>query len=274
MDPIVKAIQEVKFQIPPQILSLVFSPTGRQFAHHAGAIDSAIRDKIIDARVRVDCDIAGAVEVEIPLAGVRPEIINRFAMVYVVPKTILNGRRITSALALAYGQNALYGAGSQVSINSMGQAGCGYTPLLDKANAIVHANAPINIVQTARVSMIGENVVLIEDYMPIARDPWLRCLVSHDSEFTTIKGQTLFDFAQLVVYATKAYIYNNFYIELGSGYLHGGMELGQIKDTIDNYADANELYQTFYREKWRKTSFLNDPARKHRAIRAMMGGKG
>lgn len=277
MDAISYAVSEVRYRIPPQVLSIVFGPTGNVFVHNAEAVEAAIRDKIIEGRVRQVADTSGAMMVEIPLDGLSPQRlefqeINRFSYVFRIPKTLTNGRRITSALALAYGNNSQLGIGYQAQHQSYYGSGCGHSPMVDAANGLMAANSPIPIVQSALLTIIGENVVMVEDYVPLARSLFLRCIVGNDQEFTNVKPQSYPAFAELVTLATKAYIYNNYYINLGKGYLVGGQELPEIREIISEYRDADELFLTYVREKWNRIAQMNDSRRFQRRLLLLSSG--
>lgn len=276
MDPISFALLEVRNSIPPHILSLVFNPVGRQYAHHQGAVEAAIRDKVIEGRVRAYVDSKGPTEVEIPLSGLQPDFLDRFNQVWYIPKERTQGRRITSALAISYGQMGIGGvgmsSGMQNPFNTGG--GCGYSPMMDTAAGIMHSHAPIPIVQSAFLSIIGENVVLVSDYMPLGRDLWLRCLLSSDSEFSFLRPQSYPVFAKMVVLATKAFIYNNFIIEMDRGVLSGGQELGAIRNIVEEYRDANELFLEMTSERLGRVISMNDPRRVQRHVKRITGGLG
>ena len=54
--------------------------------------------------------------------------------------------------------------------------------------------------------------------------------------------------------------------------LRGGHNLGKFKDIIENYADANELYDSYLKEKWQKISLLNDRESTTRLLKMVVGG--
>lgn len=279
MGPVQYAIEEVKSQIPPQLLSLVFSASGRMFSSQPGAVEASIRERVIDGRVRRVVDTAGAVQDEIPLAGldfipVTPGNVGRSALTVFIPKDRTQGRTISSAIALAYGTSAqgmAYGHPSNIPGYLTGMQGS--SVMLDAALGVLNSNTPQGPIQSAAVSIVGENVVLIEDFVPYANNVFLRCLLQSDSEFSHVRPQTYQAFSELVVLATKAYIYNNYYVELGRGLLVGGMELPQIQTLVDEYRDSNELFLTYLKEKWYKISAMNDPIRKQRQLKMMIGGR-
>ena len=48
--------------------------------------------------------------------------------------------------------------------------------------------------------------------------------------------------------------------------------LGKFKDIIEEYSDANELYETYLTEKWQKISFCNDRESYGRFVKLIVGG--
>jgi hypothetical protein len=279
MGPVEYSIEEIKARIPPQLLALVFSSTGRLFSQNPGAIEAAIRERVIDGRVRRVVDTAGATQDDIPLFGliftpITQGSIHRSAQTVFIPKDRTGGRTISSALSLVYGSTSSALTGSHPTNNpSMGSGISGSSVMLDAALGVLNSATPQGPIQSANVSCVGENVILIEDYIPQGNNLYLRCLLKSDSEFSQIRPQTYQAFSELVVLATKSYIYNNYYIELGRGFLVGGMELPQIQNLVDEYRDADSLFLEYLKEKWYKISSMNDPVRKSRQLKMMVGGR-
>lgn len=279
MGPIEYSIEEVKARIPPQLLSLVFSGNGRLFSTNPGAVEAAIRERVIDGRVRRVVDTVGATMDDIPLFGLTFTPVtqgnsNRSSQTVFIPKDRTNGRTISSAVSLVYGTTAAalaYGHPSNSPTMSTGVTGS--SVLLDAAIGVLNSAMPAGPIQSANVSLVGENVVLIEDYIPQGTNIFLRCILKSDNEFSHIRPATYQALSEMVVLATKAYIYNNYYIELGRGFLVGGMELPQIQNLVDEYRDADSLFLEYLKEKWYKISAMNDPVRKSRHLKMMIGGQ-
>ncbi len=279
MGPIEYAIEEVKARIPPQLLKLVFTSTGQFFAHNPGAVEAAIREKVVDARVRRVVDTAGATQDDIPLFGltfvpVTESNSHRSSQTVFIPKDRTQGRTISSAISLVFGTTAAALAyGHPSNSPTMATGANGSSVLLDAAIGVLNSAVPQGPIQSANVSLVGENVVLIEDYIPQGTNIFLRCILKADDEFSHVRPATYQAFSELVVLATKAYIYNNYYIELGRGFLMGGMELPQIQNLVDEYRDADSLFLEYLKEKWYKISAMNDPTRKSRHLKMMIGGQ-
>ena len=270
LDPVNYALLEVRDTIPPAVLSLVFNSSVRKFmSSHIHDSDSAlyeIRQRIIDRRVRRYVDAHSGIEVTVDLHGLQPEQVDRYTYVWRIPKSRTNGRTITSAYALTYGSNGSIGLAPNAASANFGTAQCGNSQFIDAANRLINAQANLTINQTANCTIVGENVIMINDYQPIILYGYLRCIVGSDSDFSHIKPHYMPDFAKLVILATKAYIYNNYRTDLNQGYLSGGQEMPVIREIVEGYADAEEMLQEF-RKTWRKIAQLNDPRRMARRIR-------
>jgi len=72
MGPINKALDEIKFRIPKQILDLIFVQRtnvwgNTNWKNNVISIDECIMSTVIRPRVLVDCNLVGGAEVFIPL---------------------------------------------------------------------------------------------------------------------------------------------------------------------------------------------------------------
>lgn len=264
MDAISYAIAEVKDRIPPQVLKLVFRPAARTLRHESRDIDHAIRDKVIEGRIRRAVNAIGATEVEIPLDNVRRQEVNRFMHIYKIPMSLTGGREITSAVALSYASNS---AGNVSGFGLAGSSSDAPNLLQGAAMRVGQSNSPIAVCQTSNISIIALNTVMIEDYSPVSSSSFLRCILASDSEFSNIKPAYYHRFAQLVLKAVKAYIYNVYEIEIGMGKIVGGVELSEIRNVVERYSSADEDFEDYLENVWRKVAMLNDPKRKQRHIR-------
>jgi hypothetical protein len=271
VNPLQKAVSEIKFRIPVEILNEAFiaqpfrnvpGPSGQR--QLPVSLEHQIRQNVIDARVIVDCNLIGGVELTLDLSNIDPQNIDPYNVIYQIPKSKTQGRVITRVKSVTIGQ------GSVMGTTNMGMEGA--SPLLDAVGGVLASALPIPLVSTAYVQMIGENTILVNDNMALPNNIYLRCYVESDSDFSHLQASTYRDFCQLVEYAVKAYIYNTLTIPIGMAQLAGGQELGRFKDIVDTYSDANENYQTFLADKWRTISILNDTDQKRRHLRMLNGG--
>ena len=265
MNPIQKAIADVKFKIPMDILMAAF--VHREFGQRALPIniDTLIRDKVVNAKVRVDCDLVGGIEVLIPLNTLNGEYLDPYTVIYRVPKKLTQNRSISRVISLNIG------AGQMGGTTTMGLQG--YTQLLDAGAGVLASQSAIPIISTAYIQLIAENTVLITDNMALPNNIHLRCYLENDQDFSQLRSTTYHKFSKLVELATKAYIYNQLTISIGQAQLHGGMELGRFREIVDGYADAAELYETYLEETWRRVAIMDDKMSRERHLRMIMGGQ-
>lgn len=277
MSAVDAALRTIHYSIPPEILkrvfSTVFEPQNRGFYLTESAIRAAIQTHVIDGRVRPDCDTMNVTQVDIPLAGIVPQIAPPRSAIFKIPKDATGGRIITSVSALIYSTN--FNSVSNLGYSLGGNSWLtGQTPMQAMARRSMESMAPIPESETPYVSIIGENVIAVEGYLPRVHSAWLRCHVGNDTHFSTLPQPYWLSFAELCLRACKAFIYNFYVIEMDEGVLSGGRELGAFKEIIQEYRDANELYTEYLNTTWRKQTFLADPKRKARNIRSMLGASG
>ncbi len=269
-----KALDEVFYQIPIEILELAFTSQNQWLTHRQISIPAMIREEVIERRVRQDLDCVGASHVSIPLAGLQPEILDQYNRIYTIPKELTEGRSISTVLNITFGRYGAYGYAQNVQY--YGAYGGGMSGdrsvLTDAVQNMNNARTPIPMVSSANVRVISENTVLVTDIVPFTQETFLNCLLGSDSELTHIQPPYWPVFSEFVVWATKAYIYRKLNIKLDMGQLVAGQALGRIREVVDNYADAEQTYQDMRREKLAKLMFLNDPVRRKRHLRIAIGG--
>jgi len=262
MNAIEKALQDVLFSIPREVLHATFIKRGIGAVKYPISLESVIREKVINARVLVDCNLVGGVQMEIPLRNLRPVHVQGVNSVFKIPKTLTEGRDISSVLSVSYGGEDYYGSSS---------SGSGSSALVSQAmsnlNAVSTGGTPS--IET-NVRLIGDNTILIVgDYINIG-DIVVRCVVGNDAQMSNLNPTAVPAFSELVVMAVKAYIYVNKVIPMDKNQLYGGMTLGSLKDVIDGYSEANELYKEYLRDTWKVISYMDDTESFHRTLNALM----
>jgi len=263
MNPIRKAVDDVKFTIPPQILDAVFIKDKFNYRNTPINIDQQMINEVIRPRVLVDCNLIGGTMCMISLAGLEQERVNNYTVVIRIPKERTQGRSIISALNLTYADPAY---AESISGNSLMGGG----DLVNLTRGLLNSASNIPAISTASVQIIGENVVMIRDANHLPGTVYLRCMIANDSEMNHLQLRSYRNFSKACEYAIKAYIYNQYIIRMGQAELYGGQELGVFKDIISGYADSNELYETYLREKLQKVLFMNDRESHDRLLKSMI----
>jgi len=265
LNPISKIVADVKWAIPIEILNVAF--VKREFGQRVLPVnvDELIREKIIEGKVRPDCDLVGGTEIVVPLSDLRYEQWDQYRLCYQIPRERTGGRNITRCHSVIIGNQ--YFTGSAFSgLND------GTSQTLQAVQGVLASVTSIPIVATYDVQLVGPNMVLVSDVSMMNSQLQLRCYVENDADFNNLRSTAIQRFSEMCVLATKAYIYNTLKIPMDMGQLVGGMQLGAFKEIVDSYSDAAQLYQEFLLHKWKRIAILNDPMAKKRHVRILMGG--
>lgn len=272
------AINEVKNSIPKKFLEDVFSPvynTNINFSRDTPlSIDYMIKKEVIYNRVLIDLNLNNTSTTYVPLDKADIQLVNsynngyNFNYVCVLDKSALSNKSIISVLSLSY-QNR-YGWGSNRYYNG----NVNYGNMISSAtNTLSNALDTQQITSTSRVSLLNENTVLISDNVFIAniRNCLLECILSIDEYFSSLNPKSYSYIIELVVLATKAYIYNILVLTIDQGRLVGGQDLGRFREILDGYADANELYKEYLKNKVAKVLFMNNDENMRKFISSFFG---
>lgn len=269
LNPIQRAVYEIKFSIPIEILQEVFKPTMYSWSPVSASIEEQIISRVIKPKVFVDVNMVGGTEVIIPTRDLPRERTDEFTTVFHIPKNMTQGRSIISVLSISYADANSLTAYNQTAI---------YDPCTINANnqateALYQANNTFITPSTAKVELVAENTVMVKDTVRTFSLGFLRCILAYDEQLSQLQIPSILDFVELAVLATKAYIYNTYKIRLDEGKVKGGFELGSFAEIVDSYSDAREQYNEFLRETWRKVAFMNDRESYERLIRMQIGGR-
>lgn len=260
-----KAVNEIKFSIPQEILDLVFIKKAYYFRDRPTNLDKEIIKKVIAPRVIVDSNLSGGTDVIIPLLDIYREVTEEWMAIYRLPKEFTDNRSIMSILGVVY-------LNPYQASSIAGQNACGQSYVMSTSQAVLEAMSPIPSFSSAEVSLEGENVILVRDARVLPQNSYARCILSYDEYMSNITPRSYIQFAKLCLLAVKAYIWNNRVIAMDRGELTAGVTLGAIKEVIDEYRDANEQYHDYLKDVMRKVFLMNDDTRKRRLITNLVGG--
>lgn len=263
MNPLSYALRRIRQDIPPQILRLAFTKVTDSSYVIPVSVDSIIKEEVISDRVLLDCNLVGGAEVVIHLRSVPREQVEPGVHVYRIPKQLTQNRKILSALSVSF---------SMAGTSSMGRSYGPQDEVKNAARQMMSSNMSIELISDARCNVIGENVVMVEHADSYIGNIYLRCIIENDSNMNHLNPKSWDNFATLCVWACKGTIYNNTIVDLDRGYTVGGSEIGQYKNTIESYSDANETYRDYLKTTWAKTAIFNDPEMRDRLIRLVSGG--
>lgn len=264
-----KAVEEIKYRIPFNILTAAFNvPSEDGWRAAPVSLDELILSKVIRPRVITDTNLVGGETVMVALEGLMPSYVDNYTRVVIIPGDRINHRNIMSVLSAHY---LPYGY-SFNNINAPA-AVAGYGSVNDVTNAahrVMNSFSSLPPLSSAMCQLVGNNTVLLRDNLYITNIYSIRCVIANDENLENINPRSWHIFCRLCELAVKSYIYNVLVLKMGSAYLLGGQELGTFKDIVDEYRECEELYQVFLREKIQKVNFMNSTDSYSKHIRLMM----
>lgn len=272
-----KAVQEIKYRIPHEVLQRVFlEPVNGWRPVISMTLESQIENLVIRPRVLVDLNLVSGQEVMVPLAGLEMPQPQPYQTVIHVPKSRTNGRRINSVRNVSFfnmsAMGGIYGATAGFNGGLTGLNLEDSTTAVAVTAGLMASYDKIPQTSTAKVSLIAENTVLVNDAMIIPSSSFLRCILENDENLSSLPLRSYMAFCQLVEYAVKAFIHNRMVVAMGERELFYGQELGRFKEIVDSYADANQNYLDYLREKMQAIMLMSDEASYSRLIKMVVGG--
>lgn len=263
MNAINKALTEIRFNIPLEVLNLAFienEPYLARVKNQIISLDERIRNSVIKGRVLVDCNMVGGVPLTVYLGDCRIEEIIPGEFIINIDKKLTNYKSIVSVLSVVS------------NFGYVNTASFGYvSPLVTSANNMYNNLSNETIMQSSRLELIGDNVVICKDPSIYLFNTAMRCVVENDENMANLHPRFIPAFAKLVVLATKAYIYNRCKVKMDQAFLYGGHELGSVTEVIDGYADAEQMYQEYLHLEFKKIMYMNPPNNMSRYVRSMFG---
>ena len=268
MSAISKALDEIKFRIPAQVLQVAFQEEQYSWRRMPIGIDEQILNRILRPRVLVDCNLVGGITVMVKLDGIQPSFVDNFSSVYEIPKDLTMNRPIVSVLSVGYMPYA--SAYNTAGIGYGNVAPASMNDITSAAQRVADSVSSIPPISNAQVSLVGENTILLRDQYRVTSAYILRCLIANDENMNNISTRSWHAFARLCELAVKAFIYNTMLIKIDQAYLQGGQELGAFKSYVESIADSEQMYQDYLRENWQVTAFMNDTYSYDRFIKLQM----
>lgn len=277
MSPIAKAVSECRYRIPRAILEKVFVNSAAYFRPTlAASVESQIESLVIRPRVMVDMNLVGGIQALIPLQGLAFEMPYQYTTVIHIPKSRTQGRSINSVRNVTFFNAAtaggMYGGPSGMAGNVQGMNSVDNSAAMSAAAALMASFDKIPQTSTSSVSLIAENTILINDGALIPPNSYLRCVLENEDNLNNLPLRSYRHFSNLVEFAVKAYIYNALIIEMDAGELRYGQTLGAFKEIVSSYADANQNYQDYLKDKMEAIMFMSDETSYTRYIKMMVGG--
>lgn len=263
MNAIQKALSEIKFNIPAEILNIAFIERS-PYINRSISLDERILNSILRPRVFTDINLIGGITVYIPINYDYISTVAPGEHIVKIPKSVTNNRSIVSPLVIVSNIGSYNG---NMSTPAYGRV----QDLTQVAGHMLNSIVKDSPIQTARLELIGENTLLVQDPDMFLYNCTLKCVIEHDANMSSIHPRNYLAFSKLCILGTKSYIHNHLKVKLDQGYIYGGHELSTITDIVDNYADAEEMYQEYLHTTFRQIEFMNQPDNMNNFIKGMFG---
>jgi len=90
----------------------------------------------------------------------------------------------------------------------------------------------------SNLDLIATNTILVNDNVYSISSGYIEVVLENNKNLSNIKRGNQLDFSEMVILATKSYIYNKLIIDLDKGSLYYGHDLNKVSDIISSYETA------------------------------------
>lgn len=238
------ALSQVYNTIPRELLELAFHDPS-DYMTHGIPTHQLIIEKVIHGRVLKNCNLVGGKMKTIPLLTEYMErmpsqypdhiVGSGTCSVFRIPASERENVPITEVCGCHYPGYIRAGTGAHPINTSIN--------LMNLAHGVLQSHTFPNHPPTPLPELLAGDIVRLNPPQQYHIEWLISCRLGYDHQLTNLNTSAILPFAQLVEYATKAYIYNYLIIKLDKAYILGGSEMGSVLRVIETYADAETRYR-------------------------------
>lgn len=234
------ALRKIFQTIPKPILTAAFTPE-----QYSVSLDKRIHDEIIIGRVIGDCNIEAGKLKKIRL---KQEWVERTSDpelspmgesgIYRIPIEAREGRPIVAVLDITFPETIM-------------SANVGYPAAFDNYSGNTLGTLMDTMLESHTLSrgvvmptpiLKGSDMVKL-DPPGTYIDAWsLNCRLGYDVNFTGLSMSAIGMLQEMIINATKSYIWTKLIVDIDRAYLSSGQEIGVFKSIVEEYKDASERY--------------------------------
>lgn len=260
------AISNLKMAIPNYLLTETFLSSINRTGRYLN-LDEVIEDTVIRPIVFKDINVITGQMALIPLAYADRVRIDPLTTVFNIDQDILQGRKIIAVHSVGLGFNTAVNLLPLQSSFNTNTSPCQNNPIANAQRAMDTANLDSYSPITTNCRLLAGDSLYVLFNAPTAAVNAARVTLTHDENLANINPMSYGAFSDLVLLATKAYIYNAMKVPLDQGYYINGVEISSLKEIVDSYSEAYTDYKTFLNTKWARVSFCNDKIQYSRYIK-------
>lgn len=247
--PIQFAINYTKIKIPLKLIKLAIdsykhlnSPfNNSNISTIEGDMEKYILHEIITPRANVE---AGKIKecvltqsMVVPTSYRESDMLYRTSIntLYEIPPEEREFRDISKVICVKYKTIS----GVDTPFNAINNS----SSLVKQARAMLGAQTFDDAWVPPNAELVGNNMVRLA--APIVNHVnWIvQFMLNYPDTYENIERSSWEPFADLMVYATQMFIYNNLVIDIDQAAMRSGIQIGSIKDLIYEYKDAEEKFR-------------------------------
>jgi hypothetical protein len=248
-----KVLKTIYHNIPIEILEVTF---GNNEPFNNITLDESIIRTIIEGRILDDVNVGCGKKKEIILKANYLRFYSNGttspwndncradAAIYVVPPEAREHRNISSVVSIKW---------TNRTFNIFPYGGTTTTSL---ARDALYTNTRRDMEYLPRPILLDNNIIRLDPPTFIYSDITLVCFLEYDKYFTNISDNAIKSLCNLILSATKAYIYNTLYIKMNRTSVMGGHEIGAFREIVETYSGEWERYDELLK-KFRGSSSLD-----------------
>lgn len=239
MNVIDYCLRKIRRDIPLPLLKIAFTPENLRMLGVASSIENEIMDKVIREYLIPEVSRMGQYA-ELDLQGLPYEndTEDYYSRIYHINEFKTGGREILEAhiavTPVAGQAYTLPPAGSYLDGATTGA--------LASTQLVVDSNSALPRISSPEVRVLGPNTIKIKDPGMFVYATKIAIMYKLSEELNEIKTPFYPRVADLAVFATKQYIYNQLIFDMDSGKIENGMEFGAFRNVVEGYSDAGQMF--------------------------------
>jgi hypothetical protein len=230
-------------------------------------VEQGIREKVIHRTVLPACNVNGGKTEFIDLSSSKMMDLGNGVVEVNVPDTSTGGRKIISVTEIYLGSMASSAGMLGMGMNQEGT--CGQGSVSDMMAGLVDNLSPNRSmpITYTNISMKGNNCFSIFGLNSGTYSMSAKCILEFDDGLSSISTRHYEQFAQLVEFAVKAFIYRTCKRPTQEAIMRHGVTLDGVKDDIMEFRSAWDDYKEYLEGKWTKCMAYSDRQRVTDSIR-------
>lgn len=273
------ALRKIYWTVPREILEYAFRKEDKR-----KSLDDCIVDKVLKATVLPDLNsISGkykeiplspdwCIETQVPGSGWQAGIPLIPYAIYKIPPEAREYRNLSQVITMRSPYASVSSIG-QVS-GTIGSPGFGATAGAAACRVLDSYSGSNMPVLPNPILLAGNCVKLTPMEMSlITQFPWiLECRLEYDQDLTNLSPDAVQAFGELMLAATKAYIYNKTVVEMDMGVTMSGHPIGAFKEIITEYRDQYDRYNVLKADFHVGSNYLDQDTMREIFLMGLGGG--